>query len=69
MISLLNGSEDVLVLDTNAGTSAAHVSSLMKSAKRDGSVFVAGVVSPEHRSEIQSKLDTFGADSEYQHPS
>ena len=63
--SLLNGSEDVLVIDTNAGSSAAHVSSLMRSAKRDGCIYVAGVRSPEHKSEIQSKLDILGAASKW----
>ena len=61
--SLLNGSEDVLVIDTNAGSTAAHVSSLMRSAKRDGCIYVAGVRSLEHKSEIQSKLDILGAAS------
>lgn len=64
MVSLLNGSEDVLLIDYNSGASAAHVSSLMKTTRREGNIYLAGIRSQAHRREIQAKLDSLSAESE-----
>lgn len=53
----------MLVVDNTAGATTAHLSSLMKSAKKSGCIYLFGVRSPEHKSEIQTTLDRLDAGS------
>ncbi|XP_067949694.1 putative methyltransferase NSUN7 [Watersipora subatra] len=62
VIPLLNtGSEDILLVDSNSGLTAAHLSSLMNFSKKSGHIYLFGIRSPAHKMEVQANLDRMEA--------
>ena len=63
VLPLLNGPEDILIVDCGSGATAAHMSSLMKHNEKTGTIYLVGVRSPDNKETIKEMLERLKVES------